>query len=132
MRRTAILLTALLLGTLLLTQNSCSDSLVSDPDDIVFPDTNISYLRHVQPLFNLSCTLSGCHDRETAASNVNLSSYFDTMLRPGLVIPGNPEASLLVQIFDGRIPHIASFQARVNDNHRRGITQWVREGAVQN
>lgn len=107
----------------------CDDDLIDSPDQIVFPETDVSYLRHVQPLFNVSCNFSGCHSLESRAGDLALTSHFDATLKAGMVIPGEPDRSLLVQIIRGTSPHPASFQARVNQNHKDGIAQWVLEGA---
>lgn len=120
---------ALLTCCAVLLYSGCDDDLIDSPDQIVFPDTNVSYLRHVQPLFNVSCNFSGCHSLESRAGDLALISHFDVTLKPGMVIAGEPDRSLLVQIVRGTSPHPASFQARVNQNHKDGIAQWVLEGA---
>lgn len=110
----------------------CDDGLISDPSEVIFPDSNVSYRDHVQPFFNVTCNFSGCHNEQSRAGNLALTSHFDATLRPGMVLPGKPDQSVLVQIIQGKLPHPASFQARVNDNHKQGIATWVAEGAKSN
>lgn len=111
---------------------ACDDNLVSNPEDIVFPADNVSYADHVQPLFNVGCNFSGCHSDASQAGFIRLTSWtylFDT---PGMVIPGKPNNSSLYQVVSGDLAHVASFQARINDNHIQGIFTWIEEGAKNN
>ena len=126
----AILASAFVLSCIL----GCCQNTITDASQIVFPASGVSYERHVQPFFNLTCAYSGCHNSAQQAGSVNLSSYFDTVVsRPGLVVAGKPEQSLLAQIIDinvaGRPPHRQSFQAVITANHIAGIKTWIREGA---
>lgn len=99
------------------------------PADIVFPDSNVSYSRHVEPFLRLTCTFNGCHSSQDP---IPLDSYIALFQTPGLVIVGHPEQSRLNQVLDGRLAHPPVFQNRINDNHRRGMATWVREGARNN
>lgn len=112
--------------------SACGDDLLTDPKQIVFPDSNISYQRYVQPLFNLSCTYSGCHSSESRAGNLALTTYMEFIDEPGLIIVGNPESSVLVQVLDNKLPHTATFQDRITRNHIDGIKKWIQEGALNN
>ncbi len=125
---------AFLLGTLLLSVGvfSCGDDVLTDPRQVVFPDTDVSYQQHVQPLFNLTCTYSGCHSSDTRAGNLALTTYMEFIDSPGLIIEGNPESSVLVQVLEGRLPHYVSFEERITQNHINGIRQWIKEGAQNN
>jgi hypothetical protein len=112
---------------------SCGNQ-ITDPAQIVMPASNVSFERNILPLFNLTCNGSGCHSTDTRAGGVALTSYFEVVFnRPGLVVAGKPEQSLLAQIMDlavaGRPLHIQSFQNRITQNHITGVKTWIREGA---
>ncbi len=112
--------------------SACGDNLVSNPNDIVFPSSNVSYNDQVQPLFNVGCNFSGCHNDASQAGFIRLTAWtylFDT---PGMVVPGKPENSPLYQVMSGDLAHVASFQARINNNHIQGIYTWIQEGAKNN
>ncbi len=101
--------------------------------NIVFPERNVSYNSHVQPLFDASCATSGCHDQFTQAGSVELTSYNRLFDRPGLVIPNDSLRSVLSQVMSDRLPHTAtpiSFIA--NLNQRKGVSTWIQEGALNN
>lgn len=107
----------------------CDDGAISNPDDIVFPETNVSYAQQVQPLFNLSCNETGCHDDARPENNgLALTSWYTVRTLHGV---GQPDTTCdLVRVVLGREIH--SGVLRLNDNHRRGILQWVLEGAKNN
>jgi hypothetical protein len=117
---------------------SCKDE-ISGPDinSIVFPDTNVSYTQQVQPLFNVGCALSGCHSASTyEIRGFSLDDYqhFVGADRPGLVVPMEPDASVLVQRIEGtsagaRMP---LNRPPLNQNQIHGIRQWILEGARLN
>lgn len=99
------------------------------PEDVVFPDSNVSYVRHVEPLLRLACAFTGCH---SSSDRIPLDSYLALFQTPGLVIAGHPERSRLNQVLEGQLAHPPVFQDRITDNHRRGMATWVREGARNN
>jgi hypothetical protein len=115
---------------------SCGGSLLTDSSQIVFPDSNVSYRNHVQPLFDLTCTFAGCHGNSNPAAGISFTSYFGFINRTGLVIIGKAEQSLLAQILDPRFPvsrlHPPSFQTRITQNQIDGVRTWIQEGARLN
>ncbi len=117
---------------LVFTLNACSDSIITSPDQIVFPETNVSYQQQVRPLLELTCAFSGCHDTETAVAGIDVTGYFQLTSRAGLIIPGRPDNSLLIQILEGKQGHLLTFQNRISDAQKRGVRQWVLEGAMNN
>ena len=108
------------------------DTGATEPDDIVFPASDVSYSRHVQPLFDLGCSYSGCHNSTDRADGLSLASYVELFSRPGLVLPGDSASSLLVQITSGRQPHTYPISEVITPDQARGIAVWVEEGASNN
>jgi hypothetical protein len=108
------------------------DSGTTNADDIVFPSSSVSYAQHVQPLFNLRCSTFGCHDDQTRAGNLRLTSYIALTERPGIVVPGNSTSSLLIQRIDGRLPHPVNIPIIINQNQLDGMKKWIDEGAKNN
>ncbi|MEX2115499.1 MAG: hypothetical protein WEB37_01320 [Bacteroidota bacterium] len=114
-----------------LTVLSCKDESPTQ-GSIVFPSSGISFGQHVQPLFVQRCT-SGCHGTPDALDltppmYTNLMSY-----QPQLVILGQGDNSLLVQLLEGRtLPEMPPAGARLTDNQINGIKTWINEGAPNN
>ncbi|PLX29125.1 MAG: hypothetical protein C0600_08920 [Ignavibacteria bacterium] len=136
MKRTAFL--TLFIATMAITfsaaalLSSCDDDGVGPGDDIVFPDKDVSYSAHVQPYFNLRCANYGCHEDQTRAGNLTLTSYTGLIERPGMVTPYDAASSLLMQKIDGRLPHPIDVPILINENQLKGIETWINEGAKQN
>lgn len=134
MKRAAELLVRVALPCVLTLIASCSDD--SNPvrriEDIVFPETNISYNRHIQPLFNIACATSGCHDVKTKASNLDLSDYIGIKQRfYDVVIPGDTSLSRLLWSIEGRPGSVPMPpQGYLTANQLRGFRQWIIEGAT--
>jgi len=127
----AFILPALAL-LLLVPNGGCSDSGTTPGDEIVFPDSNVSYTAHVQPYMTLRCATYGCHDNATRSGNLNLTTYMDMTARPGVVIPKDSKSSLLMQRIDGRLPHPPNVPIIINQNQLNGIKRWIDEGAKYN
>lgn len=113
---------------------SCKDDSnpVSKIEDIIFPSSTISYYRHIQPLFNIACANSGCHDVKTKASNLDLSDYTGIKQRfYDVVIPRDTVLSRLIWSIEGR-PEAARMppQGTLTLNQIRGFKQWIMEGAT--
>lgn len=132
MSRFIPLLLAFILLVLALEGSGCKDTTTAPGGDIVFPDSSVSYMAHVQPYFNLRCANYGCHDDQSRAGNLSLTSYYALRERPGIVVPGNAEASLLMQRIDGRLPHPLNVPILINENQLKGIKKWIDEGALNN
>lgn len=117
---------------------SCKDT-TTNPNDggIVFPDSNVSYGAHVEPLFFQRCAFTGCHGADTYSTRgFSLDTYDHLMYgtRP-VVVRGDPELSPLVWRIEGRPgtgPRMPFGMAPLNDNQIQGIRTWIREGAQNN
>lgn len=113
--------------------SSCkSDNTVSSLNDIVFPASNISYDRTVQPLFNIACAVNGCHDAQTMAGNLDLSNYSSARYNPHqVIIPRDTTLSHLVWRIDGKfgLPPMPPTRA-LTLNQRTGLKRWILEGAT--
>jgi hypothetical protein len=108
------------------------DTGITDANDVVFPESNVSYGKDVQPLFDLSCT-AACHNDVDQAGGISLSSYVALFRVPGLVRPGDSTSSTLWQVVTERLPHQGYPMSRlVNANHQHGIAVWIQEGAHNN
>ena len=116
---------------------SCDDTITNQNiDEIVIPSKNVSYSQHIQPLFNVKCATSGCHDDNTRAGDLSLTSYANTTASSLIVSPGLPDNSILVWAIEGNgaklMPPIEAPVTPLNDNQIQGIRTWIAEGAKNN
>ncbi len=112
---------------------SCDDQL-NLPSDEDIPSTNVSYNKHIQPIFNARCATAGCHDDQTKAAGLSLTSYQSTTSSYIFVFPGNPDASLLVLSVEGRSQYPMPPPGRppLTQKQIKAIRTWVAEGAKNN
>jgi hypothetical protein len=113
---------------------SCDDTVAPD---LTMPDKNVSYSQHIQPLFNVSCALSGCHDNASAAGGLRLTSWVNTTADPQIVFPGEPDNSKLVWAIEGNtavtpMPPVNGNVMPLTQNQIKGIRTWIAEGAKNN
>lgn len=127
--RTTIL--SFLTTAITLTIVGCED-VITDPLDIVFPESNVSYSQHVQPLFDLSCATSGCHDGFTQAGGLRLETYADLFQKPGMVRPNDSTRSTLRLAMRGVTVLHPRIEPLLSENQVRGVAIWIQEGASNN
>jgi hypothetical protein len=130
--------TATLLATCLILVGCQSRTI--DNSTIVGPGLPVSYSADIQPIFNTSCSGSGCHIN-ASTNGVRLDSYGSVMASRGsqyarlVVSPGDPGGSPLVdkihpnpdfgrRMPDGRSP-LSSRQISM-------IEKWIEDGAKDN
>jgi hypothetical protein len=114
----------------------CDDTLTgSDIDKIVIPDKNVSYNEYIQPVLNVKCGTSGCHDDGTRAGDYSVSNWANVVM-PGIVDPGNIETSRMVWRIEGigveLMPPIGSLVLPLTKNQVEGVKTWIKEGAKNN
>ena len=116
---------------------NCKDS-VTGVSPIVFPPSNISFGKYVQPLFFQECAVTGCHtqDSKAEAGDLSLESWGEAMSSPLVIIPGDSVGSLLVVRIEGKnarplMPPLNT-NFSLNRNQINGLKQWIYEGAKNN
>ena len=122
--------------------SACRDT--SDPvkklDEIVFPDSNISYAKQVQPLFFAACATASCHENARKGSaenggndNLDLTQYAGLWKADNTIItPPDTSNSILVWCIEWRpIVNISPMppRTRLSQNQIQGIKKWISEGA---
>ena len=124
--------TCSLVCTLALT--ACSGSTITQPQDVMFPNSNVSFIGQVLTFLVVTCANAGCHNDMAAAAGIRLTSYSAVLFgRPNLCVPSEPDESLMIQVLDGTMKHdFGDLQQRVSPAQIKGLRQWVIEGALNN
>jgi hypothetical protein len=131
-------ITAVIIFLLMMWESwSCKDS-VTGVSPIVFPPSNISYGKYVQPLFNQQCSIPSCHTQESKADagNLSLETWSDAVTAvPAVIIPGDSANSPLVWSIEQthglpRMPPLN--RPPLTQNQINGLKQWIQEGAKNN
>jgi len=122
------------LNILLLINTGCDDTLTADEiDNIVMPDSNVSYAQHIAIVFELKCV--SCHGPSLKEGGVDLSTWAGIRSDPRIVFPGSDSTSVLVWTIEYRpgFPPMPPLQYRgLVPNHIEGVRTWIREGAKNN
>jgi Planctomycete cytochrome C len=112
----------------------CSEDSNPVGSNIVFPPSNVSHGAHVQPLFNETCALSGCHGENQPAAGLRLTSYDNLMFNSlQVVVREQPDQSILVLRIEGRLgARMPLNRPALTQNQINGIRTWIAEGALNN
>jgi hypothetical protein len=113
------------------------DDNMANPGNEMFPEKNLSYVQHIQPIFFQDCaTAVGCHQSAARAGGLDLESSNPTFISDnGLaVIPFNAsQSNLFLALFD-EVPGVSRRMPpnspRVSDARARAIETWINEGAI--
>lgn len=114
---------------------SCDDTqTIEDIDKLPIPATNVSFSQHIYPVMNVKCNYSGCHNDETRAGGVSLTTW-SNVTDPRIVVKGDASTSVLVWSID-RLPGAKWMPPNgypgLTDPQRNGIKTWISEGALNN
>ncbi len=109
----------------------------TEPNNVIYPDSNLSFIQHIHPIFMDHCAFSGCHESVSPANGLDLETLnptFNSANGPA-VIPFNAEQSLLYRLLLSDylgLPRMPPGRAPIPDNQIRAIGTWIDEGAIIN
>ena len=83
----------------------------------------------VQPILMQYC--SACHNASSPTGGLDATSYSGLVEQTDVVIPGDPEASVLVQFLEGGVMPPPG-NPRPSDEEIAAIRDWVAGGALDN
>ena len=136
MRKIVVVFSAMLYVAVLAGINwDCKDDITGGPIDIVFPASNISYGKYVQPLFDRGCAYSGCHAGDSPPDGLNLEDYQDALSSDlGVIIPNDTTNSRIIWSIQGThgAQRMPPDRDPLTPNQIKGIKQWILEGAKNN
>ncbi len=115
--------------------SACKDSInAQDIDKQIIPTQNVSYSEHIQPVFNVKCNNSGCHNSADMAGGLSLTSWANTTSDVSVVFPLEPGVSKLYWSITNNgaklMPPLG--YAALTQNQIDGIEIWIQEGAKNN
>ena len=129
------LLSIIILIISILTLSSCDDTqTVEDIDNKPIPTSNVSFSQNIYPVLNIKCNNSGCHNDESRAGGVSLTSW-SNVTDPRIVVRGEPDNSILIWSIDrlaGAKWMPPEGYPALTEPQRTGIKTWIKEGALNN
>lgn len=115
--------------TIILGTASCTYEVIAPEAPPPPPDT-ISFNDDIQPIFDASCAVSGCHDAGGWSPDLSAGNAYSSLTGGSTqyVDTDNPENSLLYQKINtgGSMEEYATAADRVN------ILTWIEKGAQNN
>lgn len=120
---------------IIITYTGCKDQITAaDVDKVVIPDSNVSYLKYIQPVFNVKCNSSACHTGSSPAGGIDLTTCTNATADPSVVFPGEPDNSRLMWAIEGigNYPMPPPGYPILTQNQIKGIRTWIKEGAKCN
>ena len=126
----------ILISALFLFLIGCDDTNnVNDLDKVTIPSSNVSYSQHIQPVFNLKCNNTGCHNSVDRKAGISLQNHSDATADASVIFPGLPQNSRLVWAIQAQtgakaMPPVGL--APLTKNQIDGIVTWIKEGAKNN
>ncbi len=133
MKKVFVILAALI-ALLSLALSACKNDLTGNAP-IVFPPSNVSYSKQVQPFMDEKCAFPGCHDDNAPGTPATVSfTTYDNICYSvsGIVEKGDANGSLLGEYVNGKFQHDPLMSSLMNQNQVQGIITWINEGAPEN
>ncbi len=96
------------------------------PDDPEMPEV-VSYSNHIQPIFDRSCNMSGCHDNGGPSPNLVADKSYNALMSGGFVNVDDPESSSLYTSV-----RFGSMKAYAQPGDDAYILKWIEQGALDN
>jgi len=117
----------------ILSISSCDDTSLTS---IKIPTSNVSYSQHIQPVLNIKCAITGCHDAVTSAGGYSMADWTSTTKIP-FIIPNDPNNSLTVMTVTGQgglpiMPPVNASILPMTEVEVNGLKTWIKEGAKNN
>ncbi|MGE5496949.1 MAG: c-type cytochrome domain-containing protein [Syntrophothermus sp.] len=113
----------------------CKDSITGENiDKRIIPATNVSFNKDIQPVFDVKCNSSSCHDDGRRAGGLSLTSYQNTTSDATIIVKGFPDNSRLYWAIrpGASNPMPPLNYPPLTENQIKGIYQWIKEGAMPN
>ena len=132
--KNSLISAALVFSFILVVVFACDDTL--PPDDNLIPDKTVSYKMHIQPVLNIKCAVTGCHNSESMAGGFSAQSWTDIYRLP-LIDIGVPNNSYLYMTVKGLgglpiMPPIGASVYPMSEKEVKGLYTWILEGAKNN
>ncbi len=123
------------IATFLFSLFSCDDTLtVEDIDKKPIPAVNVRFSENIYPILNIKCNSSGCHNDESRAGNISLTTW-SNVTDPRIIVKGDTTTSVLVWSIT-KIPGAKWMPPNnfppLTPEQIRGIKTWIQEGALNN
>ena len=92
---------------------------------------DVNFAADIVPIFEKSCSLSGCHNAGGIAPNLSSDNAFNSLSNGGYIDIANPENSRLYGFVSGRLTPVMPVSG-VDPTISAMILAWIKQGAQNN
>ncbi len=127
--------TAILSGlvtTLILVLASCSKTTTIVKNAGSGITTTMSFSKDIIPIFEKSCSLSGCHATGAKAPDLTLANAYKALSSGNYLKAGDPENSVLLLWMNGKKSPTMPLGGTPNADNNAKIYAWINQGAKNN
>jgi len=111
----------------------CDDTItIQDVDNREIPDSNVSYIKDIAPIFELKCV--SCHGNGRYDAGLDLTLW-TSFVDGRIVVPGEPDNSIMIWTVEGNTiapPMPPPPTPALTFDQIRGLRTWISEGAQNN
>ena len=116
--------------------SQCSKD-TTEPTQIVYPDSNLSFNQHIYPILSSNCATSGCHESVNPAKGLDLETLTPSFISVNgpVVIPFDAPQSRLYRLTissDMGTPRMPLNRAPILTSQVEALRIWINEGAIIN
>lgn len=132
-KRRLIVLT--IISTIFIFQQCKKNS--TEPEEFLYPDSNLSFIEHIQPIFQRDCATSGCHISTSPQNGLDLETLTPTFtsINGPVVIAFDADQSRLYRVLLSDylgISRMPKGRGPLSTGKITAIRTWINEGAIIN
>jgi hypothetical protein len=106
-------------------------------EEFVYPDSNLSFMNHIQPIFQRDCATSGCHTSSSPQNGLDLETLTPTFqsINGPVIITFEADQSRLYRVLIADymgISRMPKGRAPLSTAKITAIRTWINEGAIIN
>jgi hypothetical protein len=124
---------AVIFVILLLVSQSCTDNTTLVVDNSPAVTKTVSFSSDIIPIFNSSCSLSGCHSSGGKAPDLTATKAYSSLTIGNYLNLAAPEQSVLYLYLTGKkSPQMPLGAAANPSNLNNLVLAWIKQGAKNN
>ena len=109
----------------------------TEPEDFLYPDSNLSFIEHIQPIFQRDCANNGCHTTTSPQNGLDLETLTPTFtsINGPVVIAFDADQSRLYRVLISDYQSISRMpkgRGPLSTGKITAIRTWINEGAIIN
>jgi hypothetical protein len=92
----------------------------------------LSFAADIQPIFQASCALSGCHGSGGHAPDLTKANAYSSLISGGYIKAGDPDNSPIMGWLTGKKTPVMPLGSGPNQDINANIYTWIHQGAKNN